>query len=135
MKELRLTVPGAPRTLKNHGEIIQVGARCPACKRGRPVMLPAKPWRAWLARVMPWLKPAAAGLAVCPLARPLNCAARFYRDRDQGDAVGFYQGLADLLQHTGVVKDDVWIKTWDGSRLLVDHARPRTEVTLTWSTP
>lgn len=135
--ELAITVPGPPRTLKNHGEIVRAGARgrCPACKQpvgGRNVLLPSKPWRRWLAAVLPWLKPAAARLVVCPLARPLNCAALFYRDADRGDAVGFYQGLADLLQEARVVADDVWIKTWDGSRMLVDHKRPRTEVVLSW---
>lgn len=130
--ELAFTVAGAPRTKKNHGEIVQVGARCPVCRRGKPVMLPARPWREWLKDLMRSLKPAAEKHPVCPLERPVNCRALFFRDRDQGDSVGFYQGLADVLQETGVVKDDRWLVTWDGSRLLLDHGRPRTEVVLSW---
>jgi len=70
-------------------------------------------------------------LASLQLAQPLNCAAIFYRDADRGDAVGYYQGLADALEAAGVVADDKWIKQWDGSRLAKDAGRPRIEVTLT----
>lgn len=65
------------------------------------------------------------------LAQPLNCCAIFYREKDLGDAVGYYQGLADALEAAGVVTDDKWIVQWDGSRLRKDKQRPRIEVTLT----
>lgn len=64
------------------------------------------------------------------LAQPLNCCAIFYREKDLGDAVGYYQGLADALEAAGVVADDKWIRQWDGSRLRKDAKRPRIEVTL-----
>lgn len=64
------------------------------------------------------------------LAQPLNCAAIFYRDALRGDAVGYYQGLADALESAGVLSDDKWIIQWDGSRLAKDAKRPRIEVTL-----
>jgi len=70
-------------------------------------------------------------LAHTALAQPLNCAAIFYRDADRGDAVGYYQALADSLEAAGVVADDKWIKQWDGSRLAKDANRPRIEVVLT----
>ena len=65
------------------------------------------------------------------LAQPLNCCAIFYREKDLGDAVGYYQGLADALEAAGVVADDKWIKRWWGSDLAKDGMRPRIEVTLT----
>jgi hypothetical protein len=65
------------------------------------------------------------------LAHPLNCCAIFYRDADRGDAVGYYQGLADALEAAGVVADDKWIKQWDGSRLAKDADWPRIDVVLT----
>lgn len=64
------------------------------------------------------------------LAQPLNCAAIFYRDALRGDAVGYYQGLADALKSAGVLSDDKWIVQWDGSRLAKNTKRPRIEVTL-----
>jgi hypothetical protein len=54
----------------------------------------------------------------------------FYRDAERGDAVGYYQGLADLLEKRGVVANDRLIMSWDGSRLLKDSANPRVELTL-----
>ena len=60
-----------------------------------------------------------------------NCMATFYRDAERGDATGYYQGLADVLQEIGVVTDDKHLTQWDGSRLLVDKANPRVVVTLT----
>lgn len=120
---LTLVIPGAPRTKKNHGRIVRCG--------GKPRMLPSKVWEDWCKAACAYLD----GLCGSPLRRPqlavpLNCRAVFYRDAERGDAVGYYQGLADLLQHAGIVKDDVWIRSWDGSRLLKDAARPRVELTL-----
>ncbi len=40
------------------------------------------------------------------------------------------EGLADILEAAGIVEDDKWIVSWDGSRLEVDHKRPRVEVEL-----
>ena len=70
-------------------------------------------------------------LAGLRLAQPLNCAAIFYRDALRGDAVGYYQALADALESAGIVANDKWIVQWDGSRLRKDAKRSRIEVTLT----
>ena len=120
---LRLIVPGPPRTKKNSGRIVPRG--------GRHIILPSEAWQTWCNAVVPQLRAALARSGVRPIERPVNCAALFYRDAARGDAVGFYQGLADLLQHAGAVKDDKWITAWDGSRLLKDASRPRVELVLT----
>ena len=62
---------------------------------------------------------------------PLNCRALFYRDARRGDAVGYYQGLADLLEKRGVIENDAQLTQWDGSRLLLDRENPRVEIELT----
>ena len=62
---------------------------------------------------------------------PVNCRALIYRDRNVGDANGYYQGIADLLEKIGVVVNDRLIVSWDGSRLRKDPDRPRIEVELT----
>lgn len=117
---LRFTVHGAPRTKKNHGRLVRPG-------RGRrTVLLPSKPWETWAKTArLEGLRGPLPRLAV-----PLNCRALFYRDAARGDAVGFMQGLADLLQKRGVVADDKWLVAWDGSRLLLDRQHPRVEVEL-----
>jgi Holliday junction resolvase RusA-like endonuclease len=60
----------------------------------------------------------------------VRCAAVFYRDADRGDAVGYYQGLADLLEKRGVLANDKQIADWNGSELRKDAQRPRVELTL-----
>ena len=124
---IRLTVTGAPRTKKNSGRI--------DTRRGRPILFPSKAWEKWLktAIIVSSVYPGSTSPPARPphhLAYPVNCRAIFYRDRRIGDAVGYYQGLADLLEKRGVVKDDKWIVSWDGSRLDCDRERPRVEVEL-----
>lgn len=112
------TIP--PRTKKNHGRIVQV--------RGRPVMLPSPEYTAWndgCGRAAVYDRTAPA------IAHPVNCTAIIYRDRNTGDAVGFYQAIADTLEKLGVVENDRWIVSWDGSRLAKDAENPRVEVLLT----
>lgn len=62
---------------------------------------------------------------------PYNCQALIYRAALVGDTLGYEQAIADALEHFGVVPNDKWLETWDGSRPLVDRANPRVEVTLT----
>lgn len=121
---LRLTIPGAPRTKKNHGQIVRANGR-------KPSMLPSKQWRAWSDAVSPRIRSALATAGMAPISYPVNCRAIFYRDANRGDAVGYYQGLADVLEKAGVVTNDVCITTWDGSRLRNDAANPRVEIELT----
>ena len=60
----------------------------------------------------------------------VTCAAMFYRDRDVGDLNNFTAALADILEKGGVLVNDRLIRSWDGSRLLLDRERPRVEVLL-----
>jgi len=119
-----LSLASAPRTKKNHGSVI--------VRRGRKLHVPSAAWFSWMHAIR------RANLQRLPrerlpqlAARPYNCAATFYRDRDIGDAVGYYQGLADLLQALLVVPDDKWLVAWDGSRLTLDRQCPRVIVRLT----
>lgn len=125
---ITIVIPGAPRTKKNHGRIVRGKGKG---KKGRPRLLPSVPWCAWRDAVLRVLRPEIAKEPTLPVRGPVSCRALFYRDRAQGDPVGFYQGLADLLEELGVVEDDVLIRDWDGTRLLVDRQHPRTEVFLT----
>lgn len=126
MTPLRLTIPGAPRTKKNHGAVVQKGAR--------RFHIPSAAWTAWCdeacAELVKVKRRAPRGAFPLPDA-PYNIAATFYRDAERGDAIGYYQGLADVLQAAGIVSDDRWLEAWDGSRLALDRRRPRVEVTIT----
>lgn len=95
----------------------------------RPVLLPSKAFQTWeaasierlLDTVLPPLK------RFFPIHYPVKVVARIYREANQGDYMGYAQGIGDLLQKVGVLKDDVLIRSWDGTRLLKDADRPRVE--------
>ncbi len=116
-----LTVTGAPRTKKNSRVHTRTG-----------IPLPSKAWRAWVnnARILD-----ACGHELVPCYpiipdEALNCRAVFYRDARRGDAVGYFQGIADLLEKRRVVTDDAQIVSWNGSRMEIDRKNPRTEILL-----
>ncbi len=115
---LRFTIPGAPRT-KPHQEWNQA-AQLHLCE----------PRAGWHMN--------AGAYDFVPFTVPVNGCALFYREALTGDAVGYYQALADALQEARIVENDKLIVSWDGSRLLKDAATPRVEVALEaacWSAP
>jgi hypothetical protein len=121
----RVIVRGAPRTKKTSNQFVIAG--------NRRLMMPSKAWRQWCKAAPIYLQSAEALLPHTGQHLPeqaYNCRALFYRDADRGDAVGFYQGLADLLEKRGVLVNDRNITQWDGSRLLIDRLNPRVEVML-----
>jgi len=124
-ESIKFTLPVTPRTKKN--------SRVHAKVRGRTVPLPSDAYREMERQIAAWCFTQLGWIARLSytLAQPLNCAAIFYRDANRGDAVGYYQALADALEAAGIVSDDKWITQWDGSRLAKDATRPRIEVTLT----
>lgn len=125
--KLTFTLLGPPRTKKNHGVTDLRG--------NKPRQLPSKAYQVWDKLVQPQLAVFRAYTRhPLPLTEPVNITALFYREALVGDAVGFYQALADSLQKGGIVLNDALVVTWDGSRLRKDDARPRVEVTITYQT-
>lgn len=146
-----LVILGAPRTKKTHNQLVPV--------KGKMVLLPSIQWRRWTqGAVIVVLQegrrfdytfvrfrkkpphriegdritlPGFPFLGLHPLTTErVRCAATFYRDRNAGDTVGYYQGLADLLEKRGVLANDKQIIDWAGSELRKDTKHPRTELTL-----
>lgn len=126
MTPVTLTLYGAPRTKKNSSQF------APSGNTGRPLIFPSPAWRKWLSTVR---KNHGKTANITLPDQPYNCRALFYRDRDSGDAVGYYQGLADLLEEWELLSNDKHIVQWDGSRLLLDRKMPRVELTITPVTP
>jgi len=131
---MKLIISLAPRTKKNHGRLVRA--------KGRQFLLPSKTWQVWcdtavirLDRPPQLLGWEWAGLGIVEDVllpdQALNCAAVFYRDARRGEAVGYYQGLADLLEKRRVITNDVQIVSWDGTRMSLDPSNPRTVVELT----
>lgn len=113
-----MVIYGAPRTKKTSNRIVRAGKR--------PRVLPSEAFERWASAAVPQMRVCWSGRAA--ISKPVNVAALFYRDAYRGDAVGYYQALADALQAAGVVVDDKWIVSWDGSRMEKDAERPRIEL-------
>ena len=131
---MKLVIEGAPRTKKNSLRRI---------KRGRRVFtVSSAAHEAWEAMAIPQLR---VGYLRCrravselvghqiddPIIEPMAMRALVYRDRDVGDLLNYLAAVSDALERAGVVADDKLIVSVDGSRLLLDRARPRVEIELT----
>jgi len=122
--EFTFTIPGAPRTKKNHSRIVWAG--------NRPRLIPSAAHEEWYNAALWEIKRALRlhDFVALPIACDVNVQATFYRDRNIGDANGYYQALADLLEKACVLKNDRQIVSWDGSRLKKDAENPRIEVSI-----
>lgn len=138
-ESITFVLPVVPRTKKNSRR--HTKKRSKSSGKMITVPLPSEQYEKMEAGVVEWARSYFLPPAIGPrkpvlfgellLAQPLNCAAIFYREKNIGDANGYYQGLADALEAAGIVANDKWIVQWDGSRLAKDAKRPRIEVTLT----
>jgi len=64
-----------------------------------------------------------------PIYIDISTALLFYvKDRRKRDLANLIQLPADLLQQAEIIKDDSQIKSFDGSRIYIDKANPRTEI-------
>lgn len=125
---LTFTITGTPRTKKNHGQMVPG-----VSKAGKAFtrIVPSEAYRKWHREAKPQLQVLKLVGGIVAIDTPMNVAAIFYRDAETGDAVGYYQGLADALQDAQIITDDKWIVQWDGSRIKKDALNPRIEVTIT----
>ena len=121
-----VTVYGAPRTKKNSQKITY--------RNGKFGLQQSDAYRKWERTCkVEYIQPIHTRKQN-PIDYPVNCQAIFYRERNIGDAVNFYQGIADLLEKHDVLVDDKHITSWVGSELLKDKDNPRVEITLIEST-
>lgn len=122
---ISFTITGPPRTKKNSG-VLDLRGR-------KPKKLPSKAYQEWNASAQLQLAKVRSESPAWsfPFQKQINVQAVFYRHADVGDAVGFYQALADTLQEARIVVNDGLIVSWDYSRLKKDSKAPRIEVTIT----
>ena len=123
----RFVIPLEPVGKKNSQEIHMNR------KTGRPFVAQSRRYREYEAACR-LLIPAAARKAID---YPVNVKALYYRaSRRRVDITNLHSALHDVLQATGVLKDDsalspAVVVSTDGSRVLVDGQNPRTEVEIT----
>jgi hypothetical protein len=133
-----------PRTKKNSPCIIpgMMRAGKDGVRRPVPVLVPSPAYTEWHRAAVYSLKIPVFNLfnneGFQTINYPVNCRAMIYRHALIGDALGYYQGLADFLEHNfgteenprQIITNDRYIVSWDGSRMLKDADRPRIELTL-----
>ena len=118
---LRITIPLPPVTKKNSQRIVIV--------RGRPMILPSQKYKDY---------EQACALYVRPLKEPIsfgvNVKCIYYMPtRRRVDLTNLLEATHDMLVKHGVLADDNSNIVWsvDGSRVLYDKGRPRTEIEIT----
>ena len=123
------TIPLPPVTKKNSSQIIFTGAKCPVCKRGRLArLLPSKKYREYEEAALWCLQRKE------PIDTPVNVKCLFYMPTARKvDLVNLLEAVCDALVTAGVLADDnsKIVVSHDGSRVLPDRDRPRTEIYIT----
>ncbi len=125
---MRFTIEGQPASKKNSLRAFQV--------RGRQVVMQSKQSTAWEKTAIEQLLAGKFKYRNDPnchrAEQRWNLRALFYRTHEApGDLGNFLASACDALERAGVVENDRYIAGFDGSRMLVDKARPRVEIELT----
>lgn len=123
------TIPIPPVTKKNSGQVVHTGPKCPVCKRGKNVrLLPSKKYREYEEAALWCLQRKE------PIDTPVNVKCLFYMPTARRvDLVNLLEAACDVLVTAGVLADDNSgiVVSHDGSRVLLDRDRPRTEIYIT----
>lgn len=117
---MKIVLPLAPITKKNHGQIITV--------KGRPMMLPSKQYAQYEKDCKVFLT------HVEPILIPCNMKCLYYMPTHRRvDLVNLLQATCDILVHYGILIDDNsnCVVGFDGSRVLYDKENARTEIEIT----
>ena len=123
---IAFTIPVAPRTKKNHGNIVTL-------KTGRTMLLPSKQYKEFEKQVVDFVSSEFGNIE--PISNPINLCCHFYKDKDyKADLMGYMQAIQDALIKAGFLLDDNHkiVQTTDGSEIFLDRNNPRVEVTVTF---
>lgn len=118
------TLKGRTRILKNSKKLIKVGKR--------RIPIPSDQYKRWALFASIFI--AKAKTNKTPIDHPVNLKCVFYLKNHQheADLSNMYQGIEDILEDCGVLKDDKLIHSHDGSRKIFDPNEPeRIEITVT----
>ena len=122
---MKFTIPVAPRTKKNHSQLVTL-------KNGRQMLLPSKSYKEFEKKVCRWVKINLMDFE--PISSPVNMACRFYKDKDyKSDLPGYLQAICDALVVANVFTDDNHriISSTNGSEVFLDRENPRIEIEIT----
>lgn len=97
-----------------------------------PKVLPSSEYAAWHKKALPLVEAVPGKRPLLPEGHLGKIEAVIYLGKGQtGDLVNFLQGIWDLLQDAGLIGNDYWVNSADGSeRRWDDPYAPRTEINL-----
>lgn len=113
------TLKGAPRTKKNHQQILKN-------RSGRPFVAPSKDFLLYQEKCLWQIKTPQRAIS-----EAANVKAVYYMpDRRRVDLVNLLEATCDILVKAGVLDDDraTIVAAHDGSRVLLDRKNPRVEI-------
>lgn len=119
---MKFTVPLPPITKKNHQRILR------NYKTGKPFVAPSEQYKQYEAQAM-WFIPKGEHIDY-----PVNIKCLFYMPtRRRCDLTNLLESIDDIMVKAGLLEDDSYhiIVGHDGSRVLYDKDKPRTEVEIT----
>lgn len=123
------TIPLPPVTKKNSAQVVHTGQKCPVCKRGKNIrLLPSKQYLEYEETALWCLQRRE------PIDTPVNVKCLFYMPTARKvDLVNLLEAACDALVTAGVLADDnsKIVAGHDGSRVLLDRDKPRTEIYIT----
>lgn len=126
VKDIKFVIPLIPVSKKNSQQILINS------NTGRPFITPSKAYKRYEKQAGWYLN---GGLRFLKISAPVNIACKFYMPtRRRCDLTNLLESIDDVLVKYGVLMDDHCgiIVSHDGSRVLYDKEKPRTEVTITF---
>lgn len=128
MNDIKIIIPGIPRTKKTSQMILPTGKRR---------VLQSKNYREYENACLIYLS-MQYKIHGNAIEKPINLKILVYKkDRIKSDLVGYLQSLSDILVKAGFIKDDNFniVKGYDDSRIFIDRDKPRVEITISKATP
>jgi len=120
MAQVKIVIPGEPRTKKNSQRILQT-------KDGRRFVAPSEQYKRY-EEDSGWFVPAN------NISVPVNVKCEYYMGtrRKKIDLCNLLEATCDILVRYGCLKDDSIdiVVSHDGSRVFYDKENPRVEVTI-----
>lgn len=123
MTELHYTIPLEPRTKKNSQRILKNR------KTGQMFVSPSEEYKVFEAAAGYYLRRPKE-----PISEAVNVKCLYYmKTKRRVDLVNLLEATLDILVKYGVLKDDNFtiVASTDGSEVLYDKTRPRTEIYIT----
>lgn len=118
-----IVIYGRPATKKNSSRIAMI--------HNKPRLLPSKAY-------LNYRKSALEQLQSYHLLHsyngPISMCCLYYMENwaHWPDLVGLLQATSDILQDAGIISDDMYIATYEGSKIVgIDNEAPRVEITIT----